>query len=106
MIDQLRHPCKRNLGWPLKKRQQHSTEVLLQEYWSHTVPASGSGEALRPLIDGGKQTHDFLESSGCEEGLRQGIHRRPDLCVGRQCSHYAKRQGLQVEESGLRREDL
>ena len=70
------------------------------------MPASGSREALRLLVDGGKQTHDFLESSWCEEGLCQGIHRSPDLCIGRQRSRHPKRQGLQLEEGGLWREDL
>ena len=70
------------------------------------MPTRGSREALRLLIDGGKQTHDFLEPSGREEGLRQGIHRSPDLGVGRQRGRHPKRQGLEIEEAGLWREDL
>src|SRR5438105_7530310 len=88
MIGQMRYPGKRHLGWSLKKRQQHSAQVLFQEHWSHTVPVRGSSEGLRLLIDCGQQTHDFLEPPWCEESLRQGIHRSPDLRVGSQCSGH------------------
>ena len=46
------------------------------------MPARGRREALRLLIDSGKQTHDFLEPSGREEGLRQGIYGSPHLGIG------------------------
>jgi len=71
-----------------------------------TAAPCGGHEALRLLVDGGKQPQDFLEPSGCEEGFRQGIHRSPHLGVGRQRHCHPKRQGLEIEETGLWREDL
>jgi hypothetical protein len=70
------------------------------------MPACGRREALRLLISGRKQTHDFLEPLEGEEGLCQGIHGRPNLRVVRQHGRHARRQGLKVEQAGLWREDL
>jgi len=65
--------------------------MLLQEHWSHTVPASGKSEALRLLVDAGKQAHHFLEPSWREEGLCQGIHSSPNLSIGIQGGRHPER---------------